>query len=65
MQLLTGLRRVFGPLGALTKDVRCTAEQLLLKVGDLAGIHVELLHQLGHRSVSLDSRQRDLGFKFR
>ena len=63
MQLPYSLRRFVGLLGTLAEDIRCVAQQLLLPIGDLVGMDIELLDQLGHRQITLYRRQGYLGFE--
>lgn len=65
MQLLDRFRRLLRILRALAKYIRVAAQQLLLPVGDLVGMQVEFLYQLGHGQRTLDRRQRDLGLESR
>ena len=64
MQYLEINRRLIG--ARLTAEhVGCLGKQLGLRVGDLVGVHVMLLRQLGQRLVATYGGQRPLGLESR
>jgi hypothetical protein len=64
MQRLEVDRRQF-PIHSATEHNTRSFLQLRLPLRDLVGMHIELLRQLGDRSVALDRRQRDFRLEYR
>jgi len=64
MQFLDRLCGVLRFLRPLAEEIRGAAQQLLLPIGDLIGMHIELLDQLGQgQPPPLDCRQNNLGLE--
>ena len=64
MQYLEINRRLIGT--RLTAEhAGCLGKQLVLRVGDLVGVHVMLLRQLRQRLVATYGGQRPLGLESR